>query len=457
MSIWQMRSRAAVLEAIAEYDRLGASAFLARYGFGPSWRYRLVHEGRDYDSKAIVGVAHGVEFPTEGPLRSGDFSGGVHGAAAVLRRLGFEVVDQGGSEPSGRSAQSHRRVPDAVALPARQSSADIVLVGCVKTKRRSAAMAQDLYTSELFQRRRSYAESTGRPWFILSALHGLVRPDVVVEPYDMALGDQDESYRRAWGERVANSLQSQLGDLSGLLFEVHAGAAYADALEPPLRRHGAVVHRPVQGLSMGHQLRFYSQSPEPLAVVQELRVDEDIAAVAARILSDEASVRPAREFPWGDGRLGSAGLYSWWVDPEGAVQLSAGLGLPVAPGLLYAGQAGATTTRSGTVRAATLVSRIGGNHLRGRISSSTWRRSLAAIITDQIALDFDMAPAQAERTLTEWMGAHLGLIAHPVSDRQLLARLETGVLHRIDPPLNLQGMPPTPVRRTLSLLRSAVP
>lgn len=28
--------------------------------------------------------------------------------------------------------------------------------------------------SELFRRRRLYAESSGKPWFIVSALHGLV-------------------------------------------------------------------------------------------------------------------------------------------------------------------------------------------------------------------------------------------------------------------------------------------
>lgn len=79
------------------------------------------------------------------------------------------------------------------------------------------------------------------------------------------------------------------------------------------------------------------------------------------------------------------------------------------------------------------------------------------MLTDQIGLDFENAPAQAERTLSAWMGQHLGLIAHPVADRHLLAGLEMAVLRSIDPPLNLQGMPPTAVRRTLSVLRSTLP
>ena len=38
--------------------------------------YFLYENGRYYDSKAIVGVAHGYEFPEEGPLHPADFSGG---------------------------------------------------------------------------------------------------------------------------------------------------------------------------------------------------------------------------------------------------------------------------------------------------------------------------------------------------------------------------------------------
>jgi len=52
-------------------------------------RSRLIYGGRSYDSKAILGVAY--KFATGLPLGSGDFSGGIHGAASVLRKLGFEV------------------------------------------------------------------------------------------------------------------------------------------------------------------------------------------------------------------------------------------------------------------------------------------------------------------------------------------------------------------------------
>jgi hypothetical protein len=58
----------------------------------------------------------------------------------------------------------------------------VILVSCVKRKRMSVAPARDLYTSTLFQGGRRYAESKGTPWYILSALHGLVEPETVVAP-----------------------------------------------------------------------------------------------------------------------------------------------------------------------------------------------------------------------------------------------------------------------------------
>ena len=84
-------TREAVMSAIAEFDRLGRDTFLDRYGFGKSREYVLLSAGREYDSKAIVGVAH--QFTAGGrALRPDEFSGGQNAAAAELRRLGFEVL-----------------------------------------------------------------------------------------------------------------------------------------------------------------------------------------------------------------------------------------------------------------------------------------------------------------------------------------------------------------------------
>ncbi len=91
MSLSEIQSRSSVLSAIAEYDEIGREAFLAKYGFGEARRYFIIHDGHRYDSKAIVGAAHGFEFPHLGPLERGDFSGGEATVQRKMEELGFEV------------------------------------------------------------------------------------------------------------------------------------------------------------------------------------------------------------------------------------------------------------------------------------------------------------------------------------------------------------------------------
>lgn len=85
----QLTSRQAVLDAVAEYNELGQETFLSKYGFGKAVSYVLIYEGREYDSKAIAGVAMKHQFGT--PLSPGDFSGGKSTVKKQLESLGFMV------------------------------------------------------------------------------------------------------------------------------------------------------------------------------------------------------------------------------------------------------------------------------------------------------------------------------------------------------------------------------
>ncbi|WP_225625568.1 HNH endonuclease [Streptomyces werraensis] len=82
-------TRESVLKAIAEHDKWGREAFLEEYHFGKARSYVLVHDGQEYDSKAIAGVAH--KWDQGRALAPGEFSGGKDHAAAWLKRLGFQV------------------------------------------------------------------------------------------------------------------------------------------------------------------------------------------------------------------------------------------------------------------------------------------------------------------------------------------------------------------------------
>jgi hypothetical protein len=91
-------TREAVLAAMAEYDQLGQEEFLHRYGFDRARQYVLVHDGKRYASKAIVGVAYGF-LPGQSPLAASEFSGDRATVGRLLRRLGFTVQVGDPAEP----------------------------------------------------------------------------------------------------------------------------------------------------------------------------------------------------------------------------------------------------------------------------------------------------------------------------------------------------------------------
>ena len=366
-----------------------------------------------------------------------------------------------GLVPAGRNADRKGRVG---------------LVGCVKKKLDHSARAAELYVSPLFRGRRAYVERTCGRWFILSALHGLVMPDASLEPYDVALSDASQSERRVWARKVLGQLDAELEVCAGLVFEIHAGANYADfGLVQGLQERGAAVERPATGLSMGRQLAFYAGAGTAAAAASASRVtagDASHAPSRATPGFEHGDVRnaiadlagaptlvSARDWPAGVTCLDRPGLYAWCVDAAGAADLARGLGFAVDAGCIYAGLAGATWWPSGKTTDQTLGRRIGQMHLGGKVRMSTFRWTLASLLFDQLEMQVQasmlITPA-SEQALSEWMREHLCVAVHPYDDRDTLAELEHAVLERLDPPLNLRHMQPTPVRARLTQLRRRI-
>lgn len=133
----------------------------------------------------------------------------------------------------------------------------IGLVGCVKGKAATPAPASELYTSALFRGRREYVERTCDAWYVLSAKHGLVEPDRILEPYEQTLKSASRQERRDWSRRVVRDLRQRVGSLNGTVAEIHAGDEYrAYGLVDGLIAEGAEVDAPVAGLPLGKQLAF---------------------------------------------------------------------------------------------------------------------------------------------------------------------------------------------------------
>jgi hypothetical protein len=140
----------------------------------------------------------------------------------------------------------------------------IVLVGCGSEKIATAAAARSLYTGTLFTSSLAYAERL-KPdaIYIVSAFHGLVELDAVIEPYDRTLTGTPVKERLAWGQRIAEALRGRHHE-PDVRLTILAGAIYADAIEWGLRwRNGErstwQVEMPLQGLPIGQRLRRLKQ------------------------------------------------------------------------------------------------------------------------------------------------------------------------------------------------------
>jgi Family of unknown function (DUF6884) len=145
----------------------------------------------------------------------------------------------------------------------------IALVSCGQRKLARHVEAQELYTSNLFRLSAEYARSFDA-WYILSAAHGLLKPETVLAPYDASLADMRMEERQAWGGRVARRLlrfepgvnggrivgaartQERHGsNEASTRITVLAGRLYAEALAWDI-----ASEQPLKGLGIGERLAW---------------------------------------------------------------------------------------------------------------------------------------------------------------------------------------------------------
>jgi hypothetical protein len=139
---------------------------------------------------------------------------------------------------------------------------DLMLIGSVKGKLEwaSRVAAKDLYVSALWRSRRKYAEQSGVPWYILSAKYGLVNPETRIAWYDVSLSDLPAAGRRAWSQRIVDTLTARYAAVERMVIEIHAGMDYVDfGLASGLAGAGMVVHRPLLGIPIGRHLAWYRE------------------------------------------------------------------------------------------------------------------------------------------------------------------------------------------------------
>ncbi|MFE6967114.1 DUF6884 domain-containing protein [Agromyces sp. NPDC057679] len=132
----------------------------------------------------------------------------------------------------------------------------IGLVGCAGQKLQRPAPARDLYVSQLFRKTSAYVERHCDAWYILSAKHGLVHPDTVLEPYNVRLGDVKTGPPVwGWAKNVTEQLNDTLADVDDPHLLVLAGEQYRTIL----RLTDLPFEVPMKGLGIGEQLGWLTR------------------------------------------------------------------------------------------------------------------------------------------------------------------------------------------------------
>lgn len=101
------------------------------------------------------------------------------------------------------------------------------IVACCKSKLGHAAPAKDLYTGALFRLSVEWLLPRTDGWAILSALHGVLLPDTVVEPYEKTLVGAGRRAIKEWNALAGEDLR---GMFPGRKFLAVCGSAYVGAL-----------------------------------------------------------------------------------------------------------------------------------------------------------------------------------------------------------------------------------
>jgi hypothetical protein len=91
MSISDLSSKDAILQAIHEFDDVGRESFLRKYGFAPSRKYLLFYDFALYDTRPVIAAAHGFQFPDLGPLKPREFKGRDKAVHRKLESMGFTI------------------------------------------------------------------------------------------------------------------------------------------------------------------------------------------------------------------------------------------------------------------------------------------------------------------------------------------------------------------------------
>ncbi|MDR1787158.1 MAG: hypothetical protein LBR16_01705 [Treponema sp.] len=131
------------------------------------------------------------------------------------------------------------------------------LISCGKQKCGKKVKAADMYTSPRFKMALAYARKQTKGddsrIFVLSAKHGLLSLDKVIEPYDETLNTKKAAERRDWAQKVLAQL-AKVTNTEKDVFIFLTGKKYNEYLLPALK-----YELSLQGKNQGKTMQWLKE------------------------------------------------------------------------------------------------------------------------------------------------------------------------------------------------------
>lgn len=174
-----------------------------------------------------------------------------------LREAGFDTRKEGSRQATlGRIA--HNLGVQIAAQRNLHTMRQITLVACVSRKLEYPAPAAELYQGQWWTAAKGFAQMRPGSWYALSARHGIVEPNQVLDPYDETLIGKPKPERIRWAERVIEQLHKIAAPGAEVTFL--AGRKYREFVIPALVTTPEelwTARVPAAGLNIGQQVQFF--------------------------------------------------------------------------------------------------------------------------------------------------------------------------------------------------------
>lgn len=175
-----------------------------------------------------------------------------------------------GLTPFSRFDASLRDIPRVLGIGATANEAPVLLVCCGRRKGTGTRRAAELYISPRVRLATRVARAVGKPFWIVSAKHGLLDPDRLVSPYDLSLDHLESRDLDWWRARLKEDLlRSYPSNIPR--FVVLGSGEYANQIRHTLEDLRCSVETPIAGLPINLQLSWLKKAAKAMLRWNDLK------------------------------------------------------------------------------------------------------------------------------------------------------------------------------------------